>query len=151
MSQILITTTTKNHDHDKLENMEDLLQYLPEHKVIVCSTCRYCIKSNGVELHLQRFHKDVQFKIRKDWCNVVNQRAQSGDLLEPHEVVHPTRTSGPVKELRVVDGFECSTCGFVCGTLGTAQFHARTHGWCVGKETSWKPQHVQVSYYNLFG
>jgi hypothetical protein len=103
-----------------------------------------------VELHLQRFHKDVQFKIRQDWCLKINQRAGSGDLLEPHNVVPPTRASGPVKELRIVDGFECLTCGFVCGTLGTAQFHGRTHGWRTGKETSWKPQHVQVSYHDSY-
>lgn len=56
----------------------------------------------------------------------------------------PARALGPVKELKIVDGFECSVCEYVCGKIVTAQLHGRTHGWQVGKDVMWKSQPVQV-------
>jgi hypothetical protein len=87
--------------------------------------------------------------MRKEWGQRVKEKMDSGDLLEPENVVSPARMLGPVKELRLVNGFECMCCAYVCGTLGTAQIHRRTHGWRVGKETTWKPQHMQVFYHNI--
>jgi hypothetical protein len=124
--------------------MNGLLLYLHTHKVIVCIPCGYCIKGDGAELHLRRFHKDVPINLRKECCRHVKQRLNSGDLLEPEEVVSPARASGPVKELKIVDGFECLECGYVCGKLITAKLHGRTHGWRIGKQETWKSQHVQV-------
>jgi len=126
--------------------MDGPLRYLHDYKVVLCSACGHCIKGDGVELHLQRFHQDVQRSLRKEWCRQVKDKLDSGDLMEPEKVVSPERTLGPVKDLRIVDGFECLSCGYVCGTLGTAEFHGRTHGWRIGKKETWKSQHVQVIY-----
>jgi hypothetical protein len=62
MGAIPITTTTKNQDNAEVlqHTMDGPLLYLHDHKVIVCSLCCHCIKADGVDLHLQRFHKDTQ-------------------------------------------------------------------------------------------
>jgi hypothetical protein len=124
--------------------MEGPLLYLHEHKVILCTPCGFCIKGDGVELHLRRFHSGVPINQRKECCRRVKQRFNSGDVLDPEDVVSPERALGPVKGLQIVDGFECSECAYVCGKLVTAQLHGRTHGWRVGKEDMWKLQTVQV-------
>jgi hypothetical protein len=124
--------------------MEGPLLYLHGHKVIVCTACGHCIKGDGAELHLRRFHKEVPIDLRKECCRRVKERLNNGDLLAPENVVSPARALGPVNELNIVNGFECSECGYVCGTLVTAQLHGRTHGWQIGKQETWKSQHVQV-------
>jgi hypothetical protein len=53
--------------------MDGPLLYLHEHKVIVCSICGHCIKGDGVDLHLQKFHKDVHLNVRKEWCQRVKE------------------------------------------------------------------------------
>jgi hypothetical protein len=148
---IPIPTTTKNHDNPKVltRTMDGPLLYLQNHKVIVCSPCGHCIKPDGAELHLQRFHKDIKINQRKEWSRDVKQRLDNGDLVSPEDVVSPERAFGPVKELKIVDGFECSLCGYVCGKLVTAQLHGRNHGWQLGKDETWKSQPVQVFNYAL--
>jgi hypothetical protein len=97
-----------------------------------------------INRHLRNFHKDVQFKVRQEWCRDINQQVDGKVLSEPDDVVARAGPPGYIKELPIIDGFNCLHCGYVCGTLGTAQFHARTHGWRVGKDASWKSQHLQV-------
>jgi hypothetical protein len=124
--------------------MDCPLRYLPDHKVIVCISCSYCIQSNGIELHFQRLHKLVPLKIRKQWVQHVKETMDIEHVLKPDEVIIPVRTSGPVPELQLVHGFECRQCEHVCGKLVSAELHGRTHGWAFGKEQTWKSQQVQV-------
>jgi hypothetical protein len=145
MGVIPNTTTMKNPTTRKsYTTMDGPLLYLHDHKVIVCTTCCHCIKGDGVGLHLRRFHKEVPIDVRKECCSRVKERFDGGDLLAPEDLVSPARALGPVKELKIVDGFECLECGDVCGKLVTAQLHGRTHGWRIGKQETWKSQHVQV-------
>jgi hypothetical protein len=130
--------------------MENPFQYQPEHKVIICVLCNHCITGSGAKLHLQRIHKEIPLQVRKEWCRHVTQIVEKEELLEPDNVILPQRTSGAVKELKLVDGFECLICGHVCGKLVTAQLHARKHGWAVKKSNTWKSQHVQVCCYILY-
>jgi hypothetical protein len=129
--------------------MDRVLRYLPKYKVILCSICRYCIKGDGIDLHLQRVHKDVHFKTRKEWRQQIKEDVDGQEVVEPAAVEIPIHASTPIQELPIMDGFQCLSCDFISGTVGTTQLHARTHGWLTGKQPSWKLQHVQVCDYDL--
>ena len=129
--------------------MDRVLRYLPKYKVVLCSICSHCIKGDGIDLHLRRFHKDVHFKTRREWQQQLKEEVDSQEVVEPAAVEIPIHVSTPIQELPIVDGFQCLSCDFISGTVGTAHFHARTHGWLTGKQPTWKPQHVQVYYYDF--
>src|ERR1700712_1302295 len=35
---------------------EDLLQYLPHYKVVICSTCKYAVQPQAIARHLKEIH-----------------------------------------------------------------------------------------------
>src|SRR5579864_2325159 len=121
-----------------------VLQYLPDHRVILCMLCEkhYCIPPNGIRDHLFEFHKN---KLTKKERRELVQFASSLDLAQPRDVKIPKRENGALSLLHKEEGYECLTCHYVCPMDTTMDKHGRgEHQWSMKQLDKWKRQWVQV-------
>jgi hypothetical protein len=54
------------------------------------------------------------------------------DLAAPEDIAIPSEAVQPIKELSIVDGFQCQYdgCSELCGKYGSMKEHCkRNHGW----------------------
>jgi Orsellinic acid/F9775 biosynthesis cluster protein D len=121
--------------------IEQHLLYIPQHHVVICRACQYCIKPNGAAKHLRRWHKELSLPVRKElehYCNGL-------DLIAAEDIINPIdRVVIPGLELR--NGNKCNVhgCHYVCSKESMVIAHARGHGWVLGNEKTWVKTHVQV-------
>src|SRR5579859_5972064 len=123
-------------------NVSEYIFYLPNHQVVVCKTCKYCITPFGASKHFRLWHQQIPLVIRKvitGYCNNLLLRV-------PVQVLIPNNDT-PIPELAVRVGRYCQVdgCGFIAGKQSYAEIHARTHGWTKMKPSTWEKKSVQVN------
>jgi hypothetical protein len=117
------------------------LSYLPRFQVVVCLTCKFCIRPNGSYDHFRRWHKELGREVRKEleeYCNGL-------DLVEPKDVVNPVDKVA-IQGLELHNGNKCDVlgCNYICVKESMAMAHGRLHGWLVGRPRTWVKTHTQV-------
>jgi len=93
-------------------NVSEYIFYLPNHQVVVCKTCKYCITPFGASKHFRLWHQQIPLVIRKvitGYCNNLLLRV-------PVQVLIPNNDT-PIPELAVRVGRYCQVdgCGFIAG------------------------------------
>ncbi len=121
--------------------------YLQEQQVLICQSCQYCLQPNGVKKHLQRKHSaDVRKKLMS--------YAECLILRDPSKVVVPVTFVSAFECLKVTQGFCCSICNSLCGTI---KEHCKAHRWTKVRLTFnssnvldrpwWKSQTIQTFFH----
>jgi Orsellinic acid/F9775 biosynthesis cluster protein D len=124
-----------------MSGIEQYFLHIPLHRVIVCLSCKYCIRPTATYKHLCTWHKDLTRGARKeleDYCSEL-------DLAEPHDVTNPV-DKVMIPSLKLYDGNKCTMdgCNYMCSKDSMAVAHARGHGWVTGRPKTWVKTHVQV-------
>jgi len=112
----------------------EYIQYLEDWQVLIClhEKCRYCLKSNGVELHFQRYHGSIyDLHIRQE----IKQYAATLTLCQPLDIVVPTNVPPSIPGLKVwKNGWQCKVCFKVGYAMDGGRQHCKNiHGWKSGQ------------------
>ncbi|KFY83763.1 hypothetical protein V500_09928 [Pseudogymnoascus sp. VKM F-4518 (FW-2643)] len=122
----------------------ELLQYLPEYKVVICATCRYAIQPNAIERHLKELHK-----FRRDSRRPFMQYISKLDLDIPDKVREIRNTESPVPLLPVHDGLRCmhEGCTHLCVSAKRMKGHwLSAHGRSGHIDFDWHPVPLQTFF-----
>jgi hypothetical protein len=127
--------------------VDEHIRYVEEYKVVICRTCRYCIRPGGSYDHFRLWHKDLGLPVRKE----LQSHCDSLDLANPKDVRVPT-DGATIDDLALYTGRRCTipACGALCVKESQAIKHARGHGWVVGRPKTWETCKVQVRTFILF-
>jgi len=100
----------------------ELLRYLPDHRVILCTTCAFCVLPNALARHLKDLHHLTKVQ-RQPYLDTASRL----DIAEQDDVVYPERDSPPIPELQILDGLACNakSCLHLCVTQKRMQAHWR--------------------------
>ncbi|GKZ34093.1 hypothetical protein AbraIFM66950_004231 [Aspergillus brasiliensis] len=128
-----------------------LLHYLPEYQVVICTACRYAVQPHGIVRHLKEIHRILRSRRRK-----YSHYVAGLSLKEPNDVVPPSRADQfPVPYLPVEPGLQCQSAGciYLCVSNKRMQSHWRTaHGrrgdctidWCTAPlQTFFRGNHLR--------
>ncbi|XRM39978.1 hypothetical protein ABZX51_003305 [Aspergillus tubingensis] len=122
-----------------------LLHYLPDYEVVICSTCRYAVQPHGILRHLKEIHRILRGRRRK-----YSHYVASLCLREPNDVVPPSGADKfPVPHLPVEPGLRCQAAGcmYLCASNKRMQSHWRTvHGRKGDCTTDWRPVPLQTFF-----
>lgn len=113
----------------------DLLRYLPDLKVIVCTYCGYALQPGAISRHLKDIHHILRSR-RKPFLEYTS----SFDLDSPETVIASTEhlKEFPVRFLPVRDGWRCNHEG--CSHLCVTEKRMRSH---------WTSEHNRPGQQNL--
>ncbi|KAL4780671.1 hypothetical protein BJX76DRAFT_364151 [Aspergillus varians] len=115
----------------------ELLKYLPEYQVVICTRCHYAVQPHAISRHLKEIHHILRNRRRK-----FDQYVSGLNLRGPQDVGPPTQTRHfPVPDLPVEPGLRClaAGCNHLCASSRRMQthwqkFHGRkgypTQDWC---------------------
>jgi len=99
---------------------DQLLQYLPIYKVVICTACKYAIQPNAISRHLKDIHK-IHRGRRRPFMEHVSKL----DLDDTEIVVQTTVKQFPVPLLPIQDGLRCEGEG--CGHFCVSQKRMKSH------------------------
>jgi hypothetical protein len=119
------------------------LLYLEEHRVVICRTCKHCIRPGGSGHHFRRQHKELERHTRR----ALKEHCDSLNLANPKDIPLPTPNNcAAIDGLALHTGLRCtiSTCGALSLKESTAIQHARSHGWVLNRPETWVICKVQV-------
>ncbi|KAH6674868.1 hypothetical protein B0J14DRAFT_23182 [Halenospora varia] len=123
---------------------EQLLQYLPTYKVVICSACRYAIQPTAIARHLKEIH-NIQRSNRKPYMQYVSpfelDEAEKVRCLEPQDF--------PVPQLPVQDGLRCEhpQCRHLCVSTKRMKSHwSVEHGRSGQAVFDWQPVPLQTFF-----
>lgn len=123
---------------------EQLLQYLPTYKVVICSACRYAIQPTAIARHLKEIH-NIQRSNRKPYMQYVSSfeldEAEKVRCLEPQDF--------PVPQLPVQDGLRCEhpQCRHLCVSTKRMKSHwSVEHGRSGQAVFDWQPVPLQTFF-----
>ncbi|KAL2812784.1 hypothetical protein BDW59DRAFT_36664 [Aspergillus cavernicola] len=123
----------------------ELLKYLPQHEVVVCTTCHYAVQPQAISRHLKEIHRVLRSRRRKFDLYVAGLC-----LRQPHEVIPPTQAHQfPVPCIPVESGIRCQApgCGHLCISTKRMQAHWRTdHGCKANPAHDWRPAPLQTFF-----
>ncbi|EXJ94900.1 hypothetical protein A1O1_00018 [Capronia coronata CBS 617.96] len=102
-----------------------LFHYSPEHRVVICTGCRYAVPPKAVSRHLKEIHH-IYRSDRKSFVDFV----QGLDLVDPEHVLLPEADQFPVPHLPIFNGLQCGFDG--CGHLCLTEKRMRNH-WALVK------------------
>lgn len=108
--------------------------HLPQHRVIVCHTCKYAVLPDNVDTHLRhptrhKFNKQLRDKIIKE-VGLVDGLIYNTKGLEAF--VFPNSSGFPIPELEAAhhDGFQCKICRYISRSERKMQIHCKgEHQW----------------------
>jgi uncharacterized C2H2 Zn-finger protein len=122
-------------------DVDEHLLYVEEHRVVICRTCKYCIRPGGPCYHFRRYHNELGLPTRKE----LERYCDGLDLANPKDVPLPTANCAAIDGLALHMGLRCTipTCGAVCVKESTAIQHARSHGWILNRPKIWDICKVQ--------
>jgi hypothetical protein len=103
----------------------EYLLYLQEQEALICRSCKHCLQPDGIEDHLRRKHLTIPLDVRKELVSY----AKGLILRTPSEVVAPVTVDLAFDGLKVIQGFRCSICQSLYGTLRSIEKHCTTHRW----------------------
>jgi hypothetical protein len=121
------------------ESIDQYVTYIPEYKVILCQSHKYCLVPGGVKRHFRDYHKNITWRIKK----AIIDYSATLDLIDPTEVQVPIYM---VKGLKIYeDGYQClhQSCGHCAATEGSIRQHYRSHNI---QQENWKRQTVQTFF-----
>ncbi|KAF2005036.1 hypothetical protein P154DRAFT_424955 [Amniculicola lignicola CBS 123094] len=124
----------------------DLLRYLPDFKVVVCTSCQYALQPSAISRHLKDIHHILRSS-RKPFAEYVS----TLDLAKPEAVIRSTDTLAqfPVAALPVQDGLKCSHqgCSHMCVTEKRMKSHWNVkHGRPGLRELNWTVVPLQTFF-----
>ena len=123
---------------------EELLEYLPPYKVLVCRSCKYAIQTKAIARHLKEIH-GLKSSDRRPYL----QYSQQFKLAEPELVVEYKPIDFPVQSLPVQDGLQCqaSNCGHLCVTEKRMKQHwLAVHGRSGVAKRDWQMAPLQTFF-----
>ncbi|TVY88871.1 Orsellinic acid/F9775 biosynthesis cluster protein D, partial [Lachnellula willkommii] len=99
---------------------EELLQYLPPYRVVVCTACRYAIQPKAIARHLKETHR-IKSAERQSFLHYVGRY----ELAEHELVMQYTPGQFPVPLLPVQNGLQCrwEDCAYLCATEKRMKHH----------------------------
>ncbi|KAH6666064.1 hypothetical protein B0J14DRAFT_605216 [Halenospora varia] len=123
---------------------ENLLHYLPQHKVLICKKCRYAIQPSAISRHL----KDLHHIYRSERKQLL-EYAKALPLADPREVILPSPYEPSIDLLPTESGLACSAegCAHLCVTVKRMKSHWVTaHRDVVGNVLQWRPVTLQTFF-----
>ncbi|KAG9234596.1 hypothetical protein BJ875DRAFT_509342 [Amylocarpus encephaloides] len=99
---------------------EQLLQYLPPYKVVVCTFCRYAIQPKAIARHLKEIHR-IKLSDRQPFM----QHVEKFELAAHELVMQYVPGEFPVPLLPVQSGLQCRSddCPYLCKTEKRMKHH----------------------------
>ncbi|KAL3471204.1 hypothetical protein BJX99DRAFT_237959 [Aspergillus californicus] len=123
----------------------ELLKYLPEHGVVICTSCHYAVQPQAISRHLKELHRLLRSRRRK-----FDQYVEGLWLRQPQDVVPPTDARQfPVPFIPVESGLRCEArgCGHLCVSSKRMQAHWREDHRCKGDPSvDWRPAPLQTFF-----
>ena len=122
----------------------ELLQYLPQHRVLICRECHYAIQPSAISRHLKDLHH-IYRSNRQEFMKY----ASGFDLADPKDVTLPRPSEGPVPSLTVTSGLACgaSGCDHLCATAKRMKMHwAAEHSEVYGQDPQWRSVDLQTFF-----
>jgi hypothetical protein len=104
-----------------LESLPDeLLQYLVQYRVVVCTSCKYAIQPKAIERHLKEIHR-----MKSPERQVAMKRISKMELADQLLVMQYQPTEFPVPLLPVYNGLRCKyeDCVYMCLTSKRMKHH----------------------------
>ncbi|KAJ0421493.1 hypothetical protein BJY00DRAFT_109623 [Aspergillus carlsbadensis] len=105
----------------------ELLKYLPDYGVVICTPCRYAVQPQAISRHLKEIHRILRSHRRKYTAYIAGL-----SLRQPQDVVPPRNPLDfPVRYLPVEPGFRCKApkCEYMCASRKRMEAHWRSeHG-----------------------
>lgn len=124
---------------------EQLLQFHPTYKVLICKGCRYAIQPTGIARHLKEIHH-IYRSHRRPYLSY----ASRFKLAEPQSVIQTGIGEFPVGLLPVLDGLQCTaatSCGFLCASTKRMQKHwLSVHGRHGNANKDWRSTPLQTFF-----
>lgn len=107
----------------RLEPLNSLLVYLPDHGILICKPCKFAIQPKAIPSHLLR-HQVYRDK-RREMLSLV----ASLTLLDPAQVSIPAQNGRPFPHLTIASGYRClvSQCGHLCVSHKRMSQHLHEH------------------------
>ena len=99
---------------------EELLQYLPLYRVVVCTSCRYAIQPKAIARHLKEIHR-IKSSDRQPFM----QHLKKFELADHELVTQYVPEEFPVPLLPVQSGLQCRSedCAYLCVTEKRMKHH----------------------------
>ncbi|PWY95554.1 hypothetical protein BO94DRAFT_530288 [Aspergillus sclerotioniger CBS 115572] len=122
-----------------------LLRYLPDYQVVVCTACQYAVQPHGILRHLKDIHHILRGRRRK-----YSHYVASLSLRDPKDVLPPNRADQfPVPNLPVEPGLQCLSrgCLYLCASVKRMQSHWRSEHRRRGDDgRDWRPVPIQTFF-----
>lgn len=91
--------------------IERYVLFLPQYGVLICRLCKRAIPPRrGIQSHIQRNHSELPESIRRQWI----QYARCLPIKDVDDITVPKPTSKQIPILKVMKGYQCDECGYVC-------------------------------------
>ncbi|KAL3485011.1 hypothetical protein BJX62DRAFT_44214 [Aspergillus germanicus] len=123
----------------------ELLRYLPDYGVIICTACHYAVQPQAIPRHLKEIHRILRSHRRKYTAYVAGLA-----LRQPQDVVPPRNPlEFPVRYLPVEPGFRCKApnCEYMCVSCKRMEAHWRSdHGTKALAERDFRPAPLQTFF-----
>jgi hypothetical protein len=133
--------TLADATHQDLHPTE-LLNYLPEYGVVVCTRCKYAIQPNAIPRHLKDIHR-IHRSRRRPFMKYIS----TLDLKPPEDVISFTLVEFPVLGLPIHDGLSCTTCHHLCISEKRMKHHMISVHSQIGQKTiDWLPTPLQTFF-----
>jgi len=137
--------STRNMQPQDLSPAE-LLRYLPNYKVVVCSSCQYAVQPGAISRHLKDIHHIIR-NHRRPFMQYVSKL----DLDDPQNVIQSTDRPHefPIPLLPVQDGLMCKHegCSHLCVSVKRMKSHwAAAHGRAGEPHQDWRSVPLQTFF-----
>lgn len=106
------------------EKHELSLYYIPQHRILLCGPCGYCVLFRALDRYLKVIHH-LPTAERERHLNASRQC----DLAELEDIIYPDGQSRPISGLPVYSGYTCAFegCQHLCVARKRMQAHWRVH------------------------
>jgi hypothetical protein len=114
--------------------------YNTKYRILICRQCKFVVHRDSLQRHLERRHGDRDWQIR----NQLVVYARTLDLIPIKEMKLLQPDAEVIEGLDVLDGLNCTDCGYLCATQETMMQHCRRqHSWLKRVGPRWGTCHVQ--------
>ena len=119
-----------------------MLDYLPEYRVVRCVECRYAVPPSALSRHMKDLHHVYRGKRR-----ALLDYAETLDLADPEDLVLPEPHEPPIPSIPVEDGVACNWCKYLSVTTKRMKRHWVTVHERRGIEGKhWRPVQLQTFF-----
>ena len=121
---------------------QQMLDYLPEYRVVRCVVCRYAVPPSALSRHMKDLHHVYRGKRR-----ALLDYAETLDLADPEDLVLPEPQEPPIPSIPVEDGVACNWCKYLSVTTKRMKRHWVTVHERRGIEGKhWRPVKLQTFF-----